>query len=95
MFSEGQQQVQIRSFARSQGTKDNTCLFDPNSPLIIVHSPNLDTGDYMIAQVQGNPVGEWPFCTVHTEVLLKTHQVCQKPAVLRAVRDMLGRLFSR
>ncbi len=95
VFSEGQQHVQIRHTATGQEAKDNTCLLDPNSPLIVVHSLHTDTDGSIIAHVQGNPAGEWPFCPVHTEVLLKTHQVFQKPAVFGAIRDILVGLFSR
>jgi hypothetical protein len=48
-----------------------------------------------IAHVQGNPSGDWPFCPVHTEVLLKTYQVFQKPPLLGTVRDLLTRLSGR
>ena len=95
VFSEGQQHVQIRHTATGQEAKDNTCLLDPNSPLIVVHSLHTDTDGSIIAHVQGNPASEWPFCPVHTEVLLKTHQVFQKPAVFGTVREILVGLFSR
>lgn len=95
VFSEGQQHVQIRHTATGQESKDNTCLLDPNSPLIVVHSLNTDTGGSIIAHVQGNSASEWPFCPVHTEVLLKTGQIFQKPAVFGTVREILVGLFSR
>jgi hypothetical protein len=95
VFSEGQQHVHIRHTAAGQAAKDNTCLLDPNSPLIVTHSLNTDTESFIIAHVQGNPSSEWPFCPVHTEVVLKAHQVFQKPAVLGAVREMLIGLFRR
>ncbi|BFU92333.1 MAG: hypothetical protein NTAFB01_35200 [Nitrospira sp.] len=95
VFSEGQQHVQIRHTATGQAAMDDTCLLDPNSPLIVVHSLDTDTDGSIIAHVQGNPAGEWPFCPVHTEVQLKTHQVFQKPAVFGAIREILVGLFSR
>ena len=95
VFSEGQQHVQIRHAAPGQAAKDNTCLLDPNSPLIVVHSLDSDTDGSIIAHVQGNPVGEWPFCAVHTEVVLKAHQVLQKPAVFGTIREILIGLFGR
>lgn len=94
VFSEGEQHVRIRHVAPDRpGQADHTCLLDPNSPLIVLHSSNGSTDDSIIAQVQGSPVGEWPFCPVHTEVLLKTHQVFQKPAMFSTVRDLLAGLF--
>jgi hypothetical protein len=95
VFSEGQQHVQIRHTAAGREAKDNTCLLDPNSPLIVVRLLNIDTDGSIIAHVQGNPAGEWPFCPVHAEVLLKTHQVFQKPAIFGTVREILVGLFSR
>ena len=94
VFSEGEQHVQIRHAETGQEAKDNTCLLDPNSPLIVVHSLNTDTdGSIIIAEVQGTSVSTWPFCPVHTEVALKAHQVFQKPAVLGTVREILIGLF--
>lgn len=96
VFSEGEQHVRIRHAAPDRpGQADDTCLLDPNSPLIVLHSSSGSTDDSIIAQVQGSPVGEWPFCPVHTEILLKTRQVFQKPAMFNAVRDLLVGLFNR
>lgn len=96
VFSEGQQHVQIRHPATGQEAEDTTCLLDPNGPLIVVHSLNTGTdGSIIIAEVQGNPAGKWPFCPVHAEVIVKTHQVFQKPAVFGTVREILMGLFSR
>jgi hypothetical protein len=96
VFSEGEQQVQIRHAATDQsGKTDNTCLLDPNSPLIVLQT-SIDQADgWIIAQVQGNPADEWPFCPVHAEVILKTHQVFQKPAIFGTVREILVGWFSR
>jgi len=96
VFSEGEQQVQTRQAATDQsGKKDNTCLLDPNSPLIVLHAPIDQADGWIIAHVQGNPADEWPFCPVHAEVILKTHQVFQKPAIFGAVREILVGWFSR
>ncbi len=95
VFSEGQQHVQIYHTATGKEAKDSTCLLDPNSPLIVVHSPADLTDSSLIAHMQGNPSSEWPFCPVHTEVILKTKQVFQKPAVVGMVRALLVGLFGR
>jgi hypothetical protein len=96
VFSEGEQQVQIRQTVTDQSDKKgNTCLLDPNSPLIVLHA-SINQGDgSIIAHVQGNPADEWPFCPVHTEVVLEAHQVFQKPAIFGAVREILVGWFSR
>lgn len=93
VFSEGQQRARFATPARDKS--DETCLLDPNSPLIIVHAPNEQTDPSIIAEVQGNPSGEWPFCPVHTEVILETHQVFQKPESFTAVRALLLKYFGR
>ncbi|MDK2742802.1 MAG: hypothetical protein NDI90_07775 [Nitrospira sp. BO4] len=96
VFSDGQQQARISkpSPTRPELT-DDTCLLDPNSPLIVIQPPTDQAEDSIIAQVQGNPANEWPFCPVHFEVILKTHQVFQKPAVFGTVREILVEFFSR
>jgi hypothetical protein len=93
VFSEGQQQARFTTPARAKS--DETCLLDPNSPLIIIHAPNEHGDSSITAEVQGNPSGGWPFCPVHTEVLLEIRQVFQKPAMLSGVREMLMRWFGR
>jgi hypothetical protein len=95
VFSEGEQHVQIRPSTTDQRGKADTCLLDPNSPLIVLQTLTDHADDSIIAHVQGNPSGEWPFCPVHTEVLLKIHQVFQKPAVFGTVREILVGLFGR
>ena len=96
VFSEGEQQVQIRHAATDQsGKTDNTCLLDPNSPLIVLHASTDQADSSIIAHVQGNPASEWPFCPLHAEVILKTHQVFQKPAIFGTVREILVGWFSR
>ena len=96
VFSEGEQHVQIRHAGTDQsGKMGNTCLLDPNSPLIVLHTPTNQADGSIIAHVQGNPADEWPFCPVHTEVILEAHQVFQKPAIFGTVREILAGWFSR
>lgn len=96
VFSNGEQRVRISKPVPSRPNRtDDTCLLDPNSPLIIIQTSHPEADESILAQVQGTPSGEWPFCAVHSEVLLKTHQVFQKPAMFGAVRDMLTSWFSR
>jgi hypothetical protein len=96
VFSDGEQRVRLSTSINGTLPKLNdTCLLDPNSPLIILHAPNEQADSSIIAEVQGNPSGEWPFCPLHAEVRLSLHQVFQKPAVLSAVKEMLVRWFGR
>lgn len=96
MFSAGQQQVRIENATADRPNgMDDTCLLDPDSPLIIIHIPHADTDHSIIAEVQGNQADEWPFCPVHAEVSLKSHQMFQKPAVFDRVRELLTGLFNR
>jgi hypothetical protein len=93
VFSDGQQRAQLsKPLTNSRAQPDDTCLLDPNSPLIVIHAPSEQPDGFLVAHVQGNPAGEWPFCPVHAEVRLTIRQVFQKPAVFGAVRDMLTRL---
>ncbi len=96
VFSDGQQRVQLmKPAAGSALQQQDTCLLDPGNPLIIIQRPIDRSDGTILAQVQGNPSIEWPFCPPHAEVLLKTHQIFQKPAILSGVREMLTRLTGR
>ncbi len=96
VFSEGQQQVHILHIpTNSLNRTDETCLLDPNSPLIVLENSTDEPDGLIKAEVQGNPAPEWPFCPVHAEVQLTLHQVFQKPAVLETVRDTLMRWFGK
>ncbi|NJN70386.1 MAG: hypothetical protein HC801_09005 [Nitrospira sp.] len=96
VFSSGQQQVRVeKTTADKPNGVDDTCLLDPNSPLIVIHTPNPADDHSIIAEVQGNPANEWPFCPVHAEVSLKNHQMFQKPAVFDSIRELLMGLFNR
>ena len=95
VFSDGEQLVTVLHVdVNSSGPKDETCLLDPNTPLIVIRSASA-SDDSLVAEVQGSAPPDWPFCRVHTEVKLELHQVFQKPAMLGSVRDTLTRWFSR
>jgi len=96
VFSDGQQRALISQPVLSPSSHpDETCLLDPNSPLIVLKNSTGEPNGFIEAEVQGNPSAEWPFCPVHAEVRLSLHQVFQKPAVLGTVRDTLMRWFGR
>lgn len=96
VFSDGQQRAEVtRPLAGLPLQPNDTCLLDPNNPLIVIRVPNDPPDSSIVAQVQGSPAGEWPFCPPHAEVLLKTNQIFQKPAVFSGVKEMLARLSSR
>jgi hypothetical protein len=95
-FANGQQRVQLTTPTTEPRLQPgDTCLLDPNSPLIVVHAPDGQPEGSIIALVQGNPATEWPFCPVHAEVLLKTHQLFQKPELLAEIQTMLAGLLGR
>jgi hypothetical protein len=94
VFADGQQHVLLSNPVLPRPTQaDETCLLDPNSPLIVLQIHNGQTDGSFLAEVQGSPAAEWPFCPVHAAVLLKTHQIFQKPAALGVVRDILTKWF--
>lgn len=95
-FSDGQQRVHLATSTTSPRLQaGETCLLDPNSPLIVVQIPDGQADASIVAQVQGNPATEWPFCPLHAEVLIKAHQLFQKPALLTEIQTMLTRLVGR
>lgn len=94
VFSDGEQRVRISKLDHATiGQTDETCVLDPDSPLMIVHLSETDANDSFIAQVQGNPSTEWPFCPVLIEVTVKPFQVFQKPGVFSGMQSLLIRLF--
>ncbi len=96
VFSAGQQRVRIETpTADKLNGMDNTCLLDPDSPLIVIHTRNTDDDHSIIAEVQGNPANEWPFCPVHAAVSINSHQMFQKPAVFENVRELLAGFLNR
>lgn len=96
VFSEGEQRVRLSTSVTGTALKPNdTCLLDPNSPLIVTQVASDQSDETITAEVQGNPSGEWPFCPLHAEVQFRVHQVLQKPATLSAVREVLLRWFGR
>ncbi len=92
IFSEGQQRVAIAASEASRATKPETCLLDPGHPLIIVQSSADRTDGAILARVQGNPSIEWPFCPPHTTVLVRAHQMFQKPDVLGDLKSKMAGL---
>jgi hypothetical protein len=96
VFSDGEQRVRLnRPVEGQQFQPGEICLLDPNSPLIIIQGPNDRPDGAILAHVQGHPAEEWPFCPLHAEVLLDTHQVFQKPEVFGVVKEILTKLSSR
>ena len=96
IFADGQQLVQLSEPAHAVSLeKHETCLLDPGNPLIIIQRPTEEPNRSILAQVQGNPVVEWPFCHLHAEVLLLPHQIFQKPDVLAGMKAKLVRLIGR
>lgn len=96
IFSEGQQRAQLtKPVAESPLHEHDTCLLDPGNPLIIIEHPTDRPDGTILAQVQGNPAIEWPFCPPHAEVLLKSHQIFQKPDILSGAKAALTNLIGR
>jgi hypothetical protein len=95
-FSDGQQRVQLTTPTTEPRLQPgDTCLLDPNGPLIVVHVPDDQPDGSITALVQGNPATEWPFCPVHAEIVIKAHQLFQKPALLTEIRTVLAGLWGR
>lgn len=90
IFSEGQQRARPAPRTEHDG---ESCLLDPGTPLIILERPMDRPDGTVLAQVQGNPTSEWPFCPPHAEVLLEAHQIDQQPALVDAVKTRLAAWF--
>lgn len=96
VFSDGQQRVRLVNPAAGPSLQpDDTCLLDPGNPLIVILAPNDRPDGLVVAQVQGRQTVEWPFCPLHAEVRLKVHQMSQKPAIFRGVKETVAGLSGR
>lgn len=64
IFSNGAHKVTLFEPARyRQAGYEATCMLDPKDPLLVTHPPSEDeSGEVIIAQVQGKRTIEWPFC---------------------------------
>jgi hypothetical protein len=63
MFSNRQQQVRLsKPLMDPRAQPDDTCLLDPDSPLIIAHVSDDQADPSIATYVQGNQAGDWPFC---------------------------------
>lgn len=96
IFSQGQQQVHVAVPGTIVGPQvRETCLLDPNNPLIILELQDERENGEILATVQGNPVSEWPFCPPHTRVFVDTHQISQKPDPWDAPKHGLSWIFRK
>ena len=95
VFSSGAHKVSLFEPDRyRQAGYEATCMLDPKDPLIVTHSHSEDeSGEVIIAQVQGKSTIEWPFCPPQAELLVKRHHITQQPSILQDIRDGLLRLF--
>jgi len=95
VFSSGAHKVPLFEPDRyRQAGYEATCMLDPKDPLIVTRSPSEnESGEVIIAQVQGKSRIEWPFCPPQAELLVKRHHITQQPSILQDIRDGLLRLF--
>ncbi|MDR4481361.1 MAG: hypothetical protein R3B37_16635 [Nitrospira sp.] len=95
VFSNGAHKVPLFQPDRyRQAGYESTCLLDPKDPLIVTHGPSEnESGEVIIAQVQGKSTIEWPFCPPQAELLVKRHHITQQPSILQDLRDGVQRLL--
>ena len=96
IFSQGQQQVHIAAPGSTVGPQiRETCLLDPDNPLVILELQDERGDGKILAAVQGNPVSEWPFCPPHSQILVSAQQISQKPDPWGAPKRGLSRIFGK
>ncbi|MCC6140441.1 MAG: hypothetical protein IT389_07475 [Nitrospira sp.] len=96
IFSHGQQRVYAAAAGTAVGLQAReTCLLDPDTPLIILELQDEQEKGNLLATVQGNSVSEWPFCPAHTQVLVSIHQIFQKPDPWDAPTRRLSWIFGK
>ncbi len=96
VFGNGRHRVALVEPTRYQAAGyDGTCVVEFHDPLVVIKRP-LDQPDVtLVVQVQGKTSLQFPFCPPQAEVLVKPHQVFQKPDLLSDLRDSLKELLGR
>lgn len=72
---------------------ENTCMLEFRDPLLVMSRPAESQAGPFRAQVQGKTKLEFPFCPPQAEVMLKPHQVFQKPNLLTDLKESLIQIF--
>ena len=71
---------------------EHTCVLEPKEQLVILQAP-IERPDGTIkartTSVGGTPTHAFPFCPPHAEILVKPHQVVQKPSVWGEIKETL------
>ena len=94
IFSDGQQRVnRTAASGPSTDNADPSCLLDPGNPLIILEAPTERSDGTILATVQSSTATEWPFCALHSEVIITPAQMYQKPDLWVGARSWLKGLF--
>ncbi|HJU05342.1 MAG TPA: hypothetical protein VJ692_09325 [Nitrospiraceae bacterium] len=95
VFATGRHTVGLVDLGRyEQAGYEQSCVIEHRDPLIIIRRPSDRPGSPLIAEVQGKTRIEFPFCPPNAKVLLRTHQVNPKPALLDDIKDRVGRIFA-
>ena len=92
VFANGRQHV---AFADAEPLQrlgyGSHCVLEARDQLIVLQR-TTDRPDGLIrARVESRTRIEVPLCPPHVDVLLKSHQVIQKPGMLQEIRDSLAR----
>jgi hypothetical protein len=95
VFATGRHTVELLDWGRyEKAGYEQSCVIEHHDPLMIVRRPSNQSGRPVIAQVQGKTKMEFPFCPPHAKVLVRPHQVNQKPDLLTNITDHVRRFFA-
>lgn len=72
---------------------ENTCVLEFRDPLLVRTRPAENQDAPFRVRIQGKTKLEFPFCPPQADVIVKPHQVFQKPNLLTDLKDSLAQLF--
>jgi hypothetical protein len=87
LFSERSVKVMLAHPLLYESAKfDDTCLLDPQDPLMVIQRPSDRSDGMVLVKIQGKTKIEWPFCPPQAEIIVAVHQIAQKPEVFAETR---------
>lgn len=96
VFSTGRHQVPLVSALPYQGAGyESTCVIELRDPFVVIQRPTDRLESPFRVRVQGRTKVEFPFCPPDAQVIVRPHQVFQKPSLLSDLKDGLGDLLKR
>jgi hypothetical protein len=90
VFAQGEERVSLaRPLLYGSAKFDDTCLLDPQDPLMVVQQPSERRDGTLLVKIQGKTKMEWPFCPPQAEVIVMVNQIAQKKDILSEAKKQI------